>query len=286
MRLGLVPYPPERHRSGADRGRLKASLLPSGADLLHSAANVFETGLDLLPSEAVPGGDGACRAGYEADPLLSGADLTASGQVLRPSELTLHQTEADLLLSAPILPQSGQDLGRQVLSRVVEERVGHRAMEVRIVSDAVRLRSGEAMIQNRKVQFGSSKVRVRRKEVRSKSWKVRSSSRRVRFQTATLRLRLAAAKRRGIADDSLDFPVKEMTLEARAPEAPVGHLVSLTNGTVRVPNFRQTIFGSMYAFLGRLHAAPRSREIARGSETMRRKGVMSGNSPSFVMRRR
>ncbi len=75
-------------------------------------------------------------------------------------------------------------------------------------------------------------------------------------------------------------------MPARARVAPVGRLASLTDGTVRVPNFRQTMFGSTYDFVGPLHAAPRSREMARGAETMRRKGLTSGNRPSFAMRRR
>jgi hypothetical protein len=286
VRLDLVAYQLQRHRAGADRGRLEASLLPSGADLLHSAANAFETGLELVQSETFRGGNGACRAGYEADLLFSAANAPASGQVPRPSELTLLQTEPDLLLSAPILSQSGQDLGGQVLGRVLEEKVRHRAMKVRVVSDPFGCRSGEAKIQLRKVQLGSSKVRVRRKEVRSNSRRVRSKTRRVGFRTATLRLRCAAAKYSGIAGDSLELGLVEMTLEARARVAPVGHLVSLSDGTVRVPNFRRTIFGSAYDFVGPPHATPRSREMARGSETTRRKGTMSGNSPSFVMRRR
>jgi len=152
---------------------LEASLLSSRADPLHSAANAFEAGPDLLPSEAFRGGNGACRAGHEADLFLSAADVAASGQVLRPSKLNLFLAEPDLLPLAPILSQSSLDLGGQVPGRLVEEKVGHRAMEARIVSGPFRFQSGEANIQFRKVQFGSSKVRVRRKEVRSKFREVR-----------------------------------------------------------------------------------------------------------------
>jgi hypothetical protein len=227
-----------------------------------------------------------CRAGYGADHFLSASDVTASGQVLHPSELTLLQTEPDLLLSAPILSQSGQDLGGQVLSRIVEEKVRHRAMKVRKVSDPLRFRSGAVSAQSREVQFESSRVRSRSRRVRSRSRRVRKRSRKVRFQLATFRLRFAAAKCAGIADDSLDFAPSDMTMAGGARLASVGHIASLTDGTARVPNFRQTLFGSKYDFLRRLRAAPRNREIARGSETMRRMETMSGIRPSFVMRRR
>ena len=74
-------------------------------------------------------------------------------------------------------------------------------------------------------------------------------------------------------------------MAARARVAPVGRLISLTDGTVRVAIWLATLFGSMSDFVGSPHAARRSREIARGSETMRRKGMMSGNRPSFAMRK-
>ncbi len=67
---------------------------------------------------------------------------------------------------------------------------------------------------------------------------------------------------------------------AGARVAPVGHLVSLTDGTVRVATWLATLLGFMSDFVEPPHAAPRSREIACGSAIYR--SASRSASPSWV----
>ena len=228
-----------------------AELVVSPADLLLSSSDLLESSIDLVRSGALRGGPETCRVGDRTDRGLSVSDLGASAPVLRASGASLLHGKPDLSGSVHVLFVSPH-----VLCELAEDLRGH--VQCRIPACEL--------------------------EVRSR--RVRSQSNEVRLRSRACRFRLVTAEHGEIAEDSRTLAVEPKRTRAGAWAARVGHLVSLTNGTARVPNFRQTIFGSTYDFVGPPHAAPRNREIARGPETMRRKGVMSGNRPSFVMRRR
>ena len=275
-------------RCGTKTGIVRSApaMVPSAAVMVGSNARLFQSKPELVASKASRIGSKACLVGEQTGRFRSNARLLRSVQLLFRAAARPFQSDQGIVGSVPSPLQSVPHLDRGTERLLRRKKGTGGSKKVRFPSRRARLRSEEPEFRPKKAGVRSNHVGFRSNEAALRSNGAAFRSNEAGFGSRACRSRLAEPGCLEIASDLFGFTPRQRATVSRAGLAPEGHLVSLTDGTVRVANFRQTIFGSTYDFLRRLHAAPRSREIAHGPETMRRKGIMSGNRPSFAMRRR
>jgi len=200
------------------------------------------------PSDASRGGLKPCLVGTETGLVVSAPRPVLSAKVLCPSAPGIFLSDEDLVRSALALVGSAASPGGSAPCLFGQEKVRVGSNEAGFVSDEARCRPVEASFQSTEARFQSTGAS---------------------FGSTACRFRLAACKSLETVRDSRWFDRGEPAVMASAVLAPAAHLVSPTLLIARVAIWLATLFGSTSDLSNRLHAAPRSRPAAPGSETSR-----------------